>query len=174
MKIYIVRHGQVPHNALKMYSNENEDLNEIGIKQAEDLKTKIENLNFDIIISSPIIRAIHTANIININNKKIITDDRLIERNPGDLNGKPISYTNREEYWNFNSKIQYGTSENMRDFFNRVFDFLDDLKTKNYESVLIVAHSGVSKAFSAYFQGINDGKFLEHGLKNCEIKQYEF
>ena len=174
MKIYIVRHGQVPHNALKMYSNENEDLNEIGIKQAEDLKNRIENLNFDIIISSPLIRTIHTANIININNKKIITDDRLIERNPGDLNGKPISYTNREEYWDFNSKIQYGTSENMRDFFNRVFDFLDDLKTKNYESVLIVAHSGVSKAFSAYFQGINDGKFLEHGLKNCEIKQYEF
>lgn len=173
MKIYIVRHGQVPHNALKMYSNENEDLNEIGIKQAEDLKNKIENLNFDIIISSPLIRAIHTANIININNKKIITDDRLIERNPGDLNGKPISYTNREEYWDFNSKIQYGTSENMRDFFNRIFDFLDDLKTKNYKSVLIVAHSGVSKAFSAYFQGINDGKFLEHGLKNCEIKQYE-
>lgn len=173
MKIYIVRHGQVPHNALKMYSNENEDLNEIGIKQAEDLKNRIENLNFDIIISSPLIRTIHTANIININNKKIITDDRLIERNPGDLNGKPISYTNREEYWDFNSKIQYGTSENMRDFFNRVFDFLDDLKTKNYESVLIVAHSGVSKAFSAYFQGINDGKFLEHGLKNCEIKQYE-
>ena len=166
-KIYIVRHGQVPHNALKMYSNENEDLNEIGIKQAEDLKNRIENLNFDIIISSPLIRTIHTANIININNKKIITDDRLIERNPGDLNGKPISYTNREEYWDFNSKIQYGTSENMRDFFNRVFDFLDDLKTKNYESVLIVAHSGVSKAFSAYFQGINDGKFLEHGLKNC-------
>ena len=174
MKVYIVRHGEVPHNALKMYSNENEDLNEIGIKQAEDLKNRIENLNFDIIISSPLIRAIHTANIININNKKIITDDRLIERNPGDLNGKPISYTNREEYWDFNSKIQYGTSENMRDFFNRVFDFLDDLKTKNYESVLIVAHSGVSKAFSAYFQGINDGKFLEHGLKNCEIKQYEF
>lgn len=174
MKIYIVRHGQVPHNALKMYSNENEDLNETGIKQAEELKMKIKNLNFDIIISSPLIRAIHTANIININNKKIITDDRLIERNPGNLNGKPISYTNREEYWDFNSKIQYGTSENMKDFFNRVFDFLDDLKTKNYESVLIVAHSGVSKAFSAYFQGINDGKFLEHGLKNCEIKQYEF
>ena len=70
MKVYIVRHGQVPHNVLKMYNNENEDLNETGIKQAEDLKKKIENLNFDIIISSPLIRAIHTANIINLNNKK--------------------------------------------------------------------------------------------------------
>ena len=173
MKVYIVRHGQVPHNALKKYSNENEDLNEIGVQQANELKEKIYNIDYDIIISSPIIRAKHTAEIINVNNKDIIIDNRLEERNPGDLNGKPISYTNREEYWNFNSKTQYGTSENMKDFFARVFDFLDDLKLKEYNSVLIVAHSGISKAFSAYFQGINDGKFLEHGLKNCEIKEYE-
>lgn len=173
MKVYIVRHGQVPHNALKKYSNENEDLNEIGVQQANELKEKIYNIDYDIIISSPLIRAKHTAEIINVNNKDIIFDNRLEERNPGDLNGKPISYTNREEYWDFNSKIQYGTSENMKDFFARVFDFLDDLKLKEYNSVLIVAHSGISKAFSAYFQGINDGKFLEHGLKNCEIKEYE-
>lgn len=38
MKIYIVRHGQVPHNALKMYNNQNEDLTEVGIKQANELK----------------------------------------------------------------------------------------------------------------------------------------
>ncbi|MBO6195350.1 MAG: histidine phosphatase family protein [Bacilli bacterium] len=173
MKVYIVRHGQVLHNAKKVYSNENEDLNEVGLQQAKELKSKINFINYDIIISSPLIRAKHTAEIINVKNKNIIFDDRLEERNPGDLNGKPISFTNREEYWNFNSKIQYGTSENMKVFFNRVFDFLDDLKNKKYESVLIVAHSGVSKAFSAYFQGINDGKFLEHGLKNCEIKEYE-
>ena len=61
----------------------------------------------------------------------------------------------------------------MHDFFNRVFDFLDDLKTKDYNTVLIVAHSGVSKAFSAYFEGIQDGKFLNRGLKNCELKRYE-
>ena len=173
MKVYIVRHGQVLHNAKKVYSNENEDLNEVGLQQAKELRSKINFINYDIIISSPLIRAKHTAEIINVKNKNIIFDDRLEERNPGDLNGKPISFTNREEYWNFNSKIQYGTSENMKVFFNRVFDFLDDLKNKKYESVLIVAHSGVSKAFSAYFQGINDGKFLEHGLKNCEIKEYE-
>ena len=173
MKVYIVRHGQVPHNAKKVYSNENEDLNEVGLQQAKELKSNINFINYDIIISSPLIRAKHTAEIINVKNKDIIFDDRLEERNPGDLNGKPISFTNREEYWNFNSKIQYGTSENMKAFFNRVFDFLDDLKNKKYESVLIVAHSGVSKAFSAYFQGINDGKFLECGLKNCEIKEYE-
>lgn len=163
MKIYIVRHGEVNHNVNKIYSNLNEDLNENGIKQAELLKDKIKNIDYDIIISSPLNRAEHTAQIINVKNKVVIYDDRLKERDPGDLNGKPISFTNRNEYWNFDSKIQYGTSENMKIFFNRVFSFLEDLKKEEYNSVLIVAHSGVSKAFSAYFQGI----------KNCEMKEYE-
>ena len=26
MKVYIIRHGEVPHNALQQYNNENEDL----------------------------------------------------------------------------------------------------------------------------------------------------
>ena len=64
-------------------------------------------------------------------------------------------------------------SENIKLFFERVFNFLDELKTKQYNNVLIVAHSGVSKAFSGYFDGIKDGKFLNRGLKNCEMKEYE-
>lgn len=54
-----------------------------------------------------------------------------------------------------------------------MFEFLDYLKTRPYKGVLIVAHSGVSKAFNGYFNGIPaDGKFLNLGLKNCEIKKY--
>ena len=30
MKVYIIRHGEVPHNALKQYNNENEDLTKTG------------------------------------------------------------------------------------------------------------------------------------------------
>lgn len=173
MKIYIVRHGEVSHNTLKQYNNEDEDLNEIGIEQAKQLKEKIKELYFDIIISSPLLRAKHTANIININDKKVIIDDRIKERDPGDLSGKPLTVTNRDEYWNYNTTIQYGTSENIKLFFKKVHSFLDELKTMDYDKVLIVAHSGISKAFSGYFEGIQDGMFLNRGLKNCEIKEYE-
>lgn len=172
MKVYIVRHGETSYNALKLYNSKEEDLNEIGISQAEQLKDKIKEIDFDIIISSPLIRTINTTNIINSNNKKVIIDDRIEERNPGNLSGQPLSTTNRDEYWNYNTIIQYGTSENIKSFFKRVYNFLDELKTKNYKTVLVVAHSGVSKAFSAYFEGINDGMFLNRGLKNCEIKEY--
>lgn len=173
MKLYIVRHGEVPHNALKQYNNENEDLNENGIRQANELKEKIRSINYDIIISSPLLRARHTAQIINVNNKEILINDKLKERDPGNLSGKPLTVTNRDEYWNYNTTITYGTSENIRDFFMRVHNFLDDLKKEDYESVLIVAHSGVSKAFNGYFEGIKDGMFLDRGLKNCEIKEYK-
>ena len=173
MKIYLVRHGEVPHNAHKIYSNENEDLNSNGISQAEELKNKIYYLNYDIIISSPLKRAKHTAEIINVKDKDIIIDNRLEERNPGSLSGQSLEVTNREEYWNYNTTIQYGTSENIKEFIERVYEFINDLKAKDYESVLIVAHSGVSKAFSCYFEGIKDGLLLNRGLKNCEIKEYE-
>lgn len=173
MKVYIVRHGQVPHNALKKYNKTDEDLTDLGIKQAEELRDKIKDMKFDIIICSPLNRAKHTADIININNQKIIYDDRIRERSCGDLSGKPLEATNREEYWNYYTDIQYGTSENIKLFFERVYNFLDELKTKDYERVLVVAHSGVSKAFSGYFEGISDGKFLNRGLENCEIKEYE-
>ena len=173
MKVYIVRHGEVPHNALKQFNTIDEDLNDVGIKQAKELREQIKNINFDIIISSPLIRTKHTANIINSQNTKIIFDDWIKERDCGDLSGKSFNVTNREEYWNYNATIQYGTSENIKSFFKRVENFLDELKDKEYKNVLIVAHSGVAKAFSAYFEGIKDGKFLHRGLKNCEVKVYE-
>ena len=137
------------------------------------MREKIKDIKFDIVISSPLLRTIHTENILTYYDDSIITDERLKERNCRDLYGKPNEYTNREEYWNYYTKIQYGTSENIKSFFERVYAFLDELKTKKYEQVLIVAHSGVSKAFSGYFEGIKDGKFLNRGLKNCEIKMYE-
>ena len=174
MKIYLVRHGQCDSNVIGRYNFVDEDLNEIGVKQAEDLKDKIKDINYDIVISSPLIRALHTAKIINAKNKEIITDDRLQEKKHGSLEGQPVTVTDRDDIWNYYSNTKYGTEESVVDLCKRVKDFLDELKTKAYKSVLIVAHSGVSKAFYVYFNGVpEDGKLLNLGLKNTEIKEYD-
>ena len=107
MKVYIVRHGEVPHNALKQYNNQDEDLTEKGIKQAKELREKIKTINYDVVICSPLIRVKHTANIINVKEKEIIIDNRLEERNPGSLSGQFLDVTNREEYWNYYIEIKY-------------------------------------------------------------------
>lgn len=75
---------------------------------------------------------------------------------------------------NLYTDIKYGTEERIDKLFGRVNDFLEELKNKEYNSVIVVAHSGISKAFYAYFEGISkDGKFLNLGLKNIEVKEYE-
>ena len=174
MKIYLVRHGQCDSNVIGRYNYINEDINETGIKQSEELRDRIKSIDYDIVISSPLIRALHTAKIINANNKEIITDERLTERKHGTLEGKSVSEVDRDEEWNYFSQKSFGTAEKAIDVCNRVKDFLDELKTKDYKSVLIVAHSGVSKAFYVYFNGVpNDGKLLNLGLKNTEVKEYE-
>lgn len=91
MELYIVRHGEVSHNVLKQYNTKDEDLTKIGVKQAEKLRDKIKDINFDVIISSPLIRAKHTAKILNINDKKMFTDNRIKERDCGDLSGKSLA-----------------------------------------------------------------------------------
>lgn len=174
MKVYIVRHGQTDTNIERKYNFRNEDINEKGIQQAEELREKIKDIDFDIIYCSPLLRARHTANIINTKKKEIIIDSRLEERNPGNLAGKPLEYTNREIYWDYYTHKRYGTEETIEKLFERVNNFLNELKNKGYNKVLVVAHSGVSKAFYAYFNGIpKDGKFLDLGLKNGEIKEYK-
>ena len=174
MKVYLVRHGQCESNVIGRYNFVDEDINETGIKQAEDLREKIKDIDYDILISSQLIRAYHTAKIINVKNKDIITDERLVARKHGSLEGKSIDVTDREEYWNYYSDVKYGTEERIPDLCNRVKEFLDELKTKDYKSVLIVAHSAVSKAFYVYFNGIpENGKMLNLGLNNTEVKEYE-
>ena len=41
----------------------------------------------------------------------------LKEQDCGNLFGKSLEVTNREEYWNYYTVIQYGTSENIQEFF---------------------------------------------------------
>ena len=139
------------------------------------MRDTIQDIHFDIIYVSPYLRARHTADILNMNkNIEIIVDDRIKERDCGNLSGQPLECgADRIAYWDYFSTKSYGTSENIRIFFERIYNFLDDLKTKDYQNVLIVAHSGVTKAFNGYFEGLQDGKFLNRGLKNCEIKEYQ-
>lgn len=174
MKVYIVRHGQTASNFAGVYNLLEEDLNENGVEQAKRLSENIKDLEYEVIYCSPLKRAVHTANIINIHNKEMLFDERLVERNAGKLSGKPWNTVDREMYWNYYNQEKYADEESVMEVFKRVHEFLNELKNKKYKSVLVVAHSGIAKAFYAYFKGIpKDGKFLKLGLKNGEIAEYE-
>ncbi|MGN0973791.1 MAG: histidine phosphatase family protein [Bacilli bacterium] len=173
MKIYVIRHGKTVANLLKVHNAPETNLADIGIEQAKRLREKIKNINYDIIISSPFIRAKNTAEIINVKNKSIIFDDRLKERYFGTLIGKTLTDINREGYWDYYNEYKYEDCEDIKSFLNRVNNFIEELKQQKYENVLVVTHKGVGRAFKVYFNGVGNGKLFNIGIKNCEMLEFE-
>lgn len=174
MKIFYIRHGQTDWNlAGKMQGGETEkNLNKTGIEQALQTQKKLENIKYDIIISSPMNRAKQTAKIINEkNNINIVFDERLRERKLGDLEGNKVTEKTEKMIWDYNKNYDIPQGENLYDFEKRILEFLEDIKIKyKNKTVLIVAHGGVGKIIKKYLYGIPKSNNLSDvDMKNCEV-----
>ena len=156
MNIFVVRHGQTEWNVLKkMQGSADIELNEKGLSQATDTAEMLKNSTFDVIFCSPLKRAKQTAEIINNDRKlNIVLDDRLRERNYGEFEGTNKSSFNYNEFWAYEKNMNYEKAENVQDFFKRIYSFLDEITSKEYNNVLIVCHAGVEKAIECYFNGL--------------------
>ncbi len=62
MELYVTRHGETEYNWQQRYTgNTDVPLNHTGKEQAEVLADILATIKFDIIVSSPLVRAIETA-----------------------------------------------------------------------------------------------------------------
>jgi len=171
--IYIVRHGQTEFNVAGKYGGRIDvQLNEKGINQAYELREILKNIKFDFVFSSPLKRALKTAEIIC--NNEIIKDKRIIERNNGDLEGK--LKTEILEFPDFNdpNETRYNI-ENIVDFRNRIYDFFVEIKEKyRGKNILVVTHAGVGIYARCFFEGEpQDGNYMNYKLGNCEVLKYQ-
>lgn len=176
MKLYIVRHGQTDWNIEnRLQGCVDIPLNSTGIKQAHILANNIQSLNFDIIISSPLSRALDTANIIN--EKKhvsLLTDSSLLERNFGFLEGVYGTNYDKDLYWNYLKNYTYKDVEPIQSFFKRIHYYIDSLiKTYSNNNLLLVTHNGVNIATYCYFNGIPNDNLLGITLDNCSYVEYD-
>ena len=159
MKIYIVRHGKSESNKINTLFNGNYDdnLTEQGLSQAKALGILFREFKLDVLFSSPLKRAVQTAQEISnshIKSLPIITDDRLTELNPGIFDGltydeimakyKAIFEDRKRDKLNY--IIPGGESYVMlRD---RLDSFLREVYSKNAgSSILIVTHATAIKLF---------------------------
>lgn len=176
MKLYVVRHGQTDWNARKvMQGNTDIPLNQVGVEQAMNIQKSLQNEIIDICISSPLMRAHETASIICNNKVNIEIDERLEERELGELEGKTVDLYNSELYWNYDLNSNDQGVERVQDLLARVTAFYNDLiKKHSNETVLIVAHGAVVRALHFVINGYNqDTKFLEFDVPNCYCFTYE-
>ncbi len=168
--IYIVRHGQTDWNVEGRYQGRLDvELNHKGIEQAIKLKEKLSNVKFDKVFSSPLKRALKTTQIITSN--EIITDERIIERCNGELEGKLKSEI--EIDFNDPNETRMGV-ENINDFRKRIKDFFEEISKKyKGKNILVVTHAGVSIYARCFFEGEPfDGNYSDLKLKNCEVLEY--
>ncbi len=180
MKIHFVRHGQTDFNADKVIKPgyANHDLNQTGIRQAREVRDKLQNENFDLIISSPLRRAKTTAEIINeLYDLPIIFDDRLREREFGKVaeNGYIADSGIWHQMFDFDDELITEDGERVTDFFHRVYDFLDEIHEKYPDKrILIVSHGGVRHPFHAYFNKLEwKGNMRIERTANAEIIGYD-
>lgn len=180
MEIIFVRHGETLWNVEgRLQGQVNEaKLTEKGRMQAEEISYKLQDVDFDVIFSSPLDRTIETANIINkLKRNDIVLVDDLIERGYGELEGE---YAKNGKYdikqiWDIDNIYKMYGVEQLDLFIKRVHKFIDKImKEDKYNRILLVSHSGVEIAMKIYFHGMpKDKNLLKLGIGNCEIMRFE-
>ncbi|MGU3367743.1 histidine phosphatase family protein [Bacillus mycoides] len=144
-EICLVRHGQTDWNFQEIIQGrEDIPLNEVGKKQASQSAAALQAESWDIIISSPLIRAQETAKEIAgaIGLPSILLDERFMERNFGEASGKPVAAV-RESITEGNIKGM----EQDEEIVERCFTALQEVAAAHGDKrIIIVAHSHAIKA----------------------------
>lgn len=160
--IYLTRHGQTLWNIEKrLQGRGNSPLTEQGIERAKELRDRIKYIHIDIIYSSPIERALTTANIIKGDKSiEVITDDGLMEMCFGDYEGKITDEVMKENpNWDIslimkgNTELTAPNGENLAEVRDRVARTMNKIIEANRgKTILIVAHGITLKAIMYYFK----------------------
>ena len=92
--IIFLRHGQAENNTKKILAGRspNVNLTQTGLEQAEQAGEMLKSLNISAIYTSPIDRALQTAQIVSKHcGLEAVTDDRLIELDMGKFTMMPYN-----------------------------------------------------------------------------------
>jgi alpha-ribazole phosphatase len=158
IELFLVRHGETDSNVKNIYSGWTDTpLNITGKNQALNLKKLLEDEHLDYIYSSPLRRALFTAEIINSDRRlDIIEDSSLKEFNFGifeNLSHEEIlkKYQDIYKLWSSLPSYRLSKGDSFESFYQRISDFSKNLLT-NHDSgkVLIVSHGGVTRSIISY------------------------
>lgn len=187
MKLYLLRHGETDWNKeWKLQGFSDIPLNEKGIAQAREAAKRYADLPFDVVISSPLQRALNTARIVaEPHGLSVESDSRLREICLGDLEGKRIVDSDcnpllKEARKNFFEHpelyIPTGNGESFEDLDKRCREFLDDLK-KRYDDkcrILISGHGALCKGIVRAAKSLPVEDFWKSGLQdNCGLVELD-
>jgi len=154
-------------NKLKLLMGRRIDpsLNAAGREQAAELSRQI-GFDYDVIFSSPLKRAMETAQILKGDSKTpLITREELTEKDLGSMSGKKWEETHLK------SKFDHSPfgGESPHDMSIRLKFFMDDVKKDHaHKKVLAVTHGGVIRMLHRIFHD----KEIDH-IPNTSVHEFE-
>ncbi|MBS5483493.1 MAG: histidine phosphatase family protein [Eubacterium sp.] len=175
--LYFTRHGQTFWNVEnKICGATDIGLTELGHSQAKELGEKIlqQGIHIDEILYSPLSRAADTAkHISRTTGIPMREEKRLTEQNFGKYES---TARNGEEFKvaKTNFICSFDGGETMLHLAQRIYNLLDEIKQQPDKVYLLVAHNGISRVVNSYFYDMTNEEFAAFGIKNCEIRKYEF
>lgn len=155
LKLYIIRHGETEWNKLKkMQGWKNSNLTDKGISDAIRLGERLKDIEFSNIYSSPLGRALKTANYVKGNrNIEIETHKGLKEMGFGLWEGTDrdtvVELYGEEHYnyWNKPHLYQSNDGETFQELFKRVEIALKYImENATGDNILVVSHAITIKA----------------------------
>ena len=183
--IYIFRHGKTSYNKSKRFTGRiNSRLTPEGKEQTNVIAKKLRNKKLTTAFQTSLSRSSTSLNIVLRNHpecRRIITDDRMIERSYGTLERKYhetiIRKFGKEKFdrWHRSYETPPPGGESMEMVEKRVLSFINDLLAlikKEKTNVVISAHNNSMRPFRRYFEQLTVKQMI--GLENPYTKYFEY
>ena len=171
--IYIIRHGQTElNNAHVLQGRSDYPLNGNGIAQAREAGRWLmdQGIVFSYVYSSPLKRAIQTAELI-APEKQVAIDDRLIEMDYGPYEGMDLENPAPEVTTFFGDFVNNPAPEGMEplpEVVQRTGAFLEDIKELP-GNILISTHAIAMKGALEYLTPRSNGSYWSKYIGNCAV-----
>jgi broad specificity phosphatase PhoE len=150
MRLILVRHGETDWNLQSRVQGQSDvELNEVGREQASALALRLKEERFDTLYTSPLKRALETAQAINrFHDVKVIIEDGLKEMNVGELDGLVIAeiknrYASFWQRWIGDScaSVIFPQGESLQQLQGRVWATVQRIKERHrHGTVVAVSH----------------------------------
>lgn len=173
--IYIIRHGKTELNHAHVLQGRSDyPLNDEGVQQAEKAAEKLKGIVFDRVYTSPLIRAVQTAEIV-APGKRLIVDDRLIEMDYGLYEGADLKNPAPELMAFFSDFVHNPEPESMESLKSvtaRTGKFLEEIRSVS-GNILISTHAIAMKGLLENLTPESKGSYWSKYIGNCAVYVFE-
>ncbi len=181
-EIIIIRHGETEWNVAEIFRGRMDiELNETGIKQAKLLAGYMSKMKINAIYSSPLKRALKTAEIVAEPHKlEVNIAPDLIDFDYGEWQGlshQEVKDKHKELYATWVShpeQVRIPAGESLDEVRKRAVKLINSIIAKYSGAVVLISHRVVNKVLICALLGLDDSHFWNIKQDVCGITTFTY